>query len=196
MKRRVISAVVLVVPDQQFKSIPDPRHLPVGALVGGHRDRSKLVDAIAEAADGVLVHRADLAEPLVEQHARRNQAQRRETGPGHRGQRQARLSTPGGQHNNAAPARQLPGTECRLLVWSQLDRPPAVPRRRHGTDLVGARRCGAREDVHQLGVPPRRRTPGSSARIPHEPRNARCVRAHRRIEQEESAAIEYQTHVQ
>ena len=70
--------VVDLVDDQEVEAIAEQVHVPVGALEGGDGQRRHLVDAVAVAADRVLVDRTDLAKPLLEQHPRRDEAQRAE----------------------------------------------------------------------------------------------------------------------
>ena len=72
--------MVDLVDDQEIEAMPEQVHVPVGALERGDHQRRHLVYAVAIAAHRVLVDSPDLAKPLIEQHARRDEAQGAELG--------------------------------------------------------------------------------------------------------------------
>src|SRR5882724_7461859 len=67
--------VVYLVDHEEIEAVPETLHAPVRALEGRNRHRSDLIGDVAEAAEGDGVGAPYLHEPLLQQHARGNQAE-------------------------------------------------------------------------------------------------------------------------
>jgi len=128
--------VVGLVDDQEFEAIAQLVHVPVGALVGGDGQRREPADAVAVASDRAPVHGADLAKPLIEQHARRHEGESAQPGPFHGGQSDAGLAAPGGQGDDATSLPEFPGRQRSFLVRTEVDLHPRLWDRAQGAANV------------------------------------------------------------
>ena len=90
------------------------------ARVRRDRDRRDAMVAVAEPTDRMRPARRERARPLIEQHARRHEDQRRDAELGDRGERDERLAGAGRQHDHAAIAGIAPARERVALIPAQL----------------------------------------------------------------------------
>src|SRR3990172_9889054 len=101
-----------LVDDQEIEAGSEVVHMAVGALVRGDGDRRDLTMPVSMAADRMGIDGRDLSAPLLEQDARRHQAERRQARRGHGGQRDARLAAAGGGTAPTPPPARSPGPKA------------------------------------------------------------------------------------
>lgn len=110
---------------------------------------------------------AELLHPLPQQHARRNEAQRRPFETRQCGHGQACFSTAGRQHDDPASSRELPGRERCLLIRPELDGSPARSGRRCPTgNEIDKGVTPLLERLHDISVLAGRGTMAVDAQIP------------------------------
>jgi len=162
-----VAEVVNLIHDDELESIADLVHMPPGALERGDGDGLEPALAVAETADRTRVDGRDLPGPLLEEHARRNQGQRRASGARHGDRGDAGLAGAGGQDDDAASSGALPRPQRFVLVRAQgRFRPPARQVR------------GAGDLVRDMDTPPRQLC--SDDRVEH---GGRAQRANSRVPQ-------------
>jgi hypothetical protein len=187
------AAVVRLVDDDQPEAVADPRRPADRAGVGGDRHRADDPGAVAEPADVLDVPGEHLG-PLIEQHPRRYQAQRRDPTGGDRGHRHHRLAGPGRERDHPAALGGGPRFERRALIPAQVGhRPSRGPTSR--TDRRRARLAARRlEPRHDRRVRVGRRSPHTHARIPHHAGQRRRIDDPRPAGDHDRPAIETDLH--
>src|SRR5439155_27093744 len=94
---QVAAEVVYLVDDQQLEAVAKPAHPAVGALERRQGDRTQLSPSVTEATDGARIGVGDRSFPLLEESARRDEAERRYPHPRHSGDGDPCLTAAGRQ---------------------------------------------------------------------------------------------------
>ncbi len=123
--------MVNLVHDDELEPIADLVHVPPGALERGYGDGLEPAQAAAGTADRTRVDSRDLPGPLLKEHARRNQSQRRTSRARQGGEGDAGLAGAGGQDDDAASSGALPRPQRVILVRAERRLRP-LARRVHG----------------------------------------------------------------
>ena len=94
--------VTKVVDDEQIEAVADGRHETIGALERGYGDGLDRALSVAQASHRSRVNAGELHQPLLQQRARRHQAQSAAAGGGHGRHGNARLAATGRHDDETA----------------------------------------------------------------------------------------------
>jgi hypothetical protein len=162
--------VMDLINDEEVEPVTEVSHVPIRALKCGHRQGSELARPVPVAPNGAPVHGADFARPLIEQDARRYQAERAEPGSADRGDGQPSLAASRREDDDASVLRQFPGRESSLLVGPEVDdRPRVRGQPRQGRDAFELD-AGLSESPAEGGVSAGWRAMDPYARVPQDAR--------------------------
>ncbi|HET8539757.1 MAG TPA: hypothetical protein VFL83_07780 [Anaeromyxobacter sp.] len=155
-----------LIDDQELEPVAEPVHASPAALERRDGDRLDTPFTVAEAPDRTPERGRDLAYPLREEHACRDEGEGRPARASHRRDRKARLAAAGGEDHDAAPARLVPRPVRRVLVRAERQLCPGAGLVRRSVHLVREVDAAPRELVADRGVMPRWGPKGTDPWIP------------------------------